>query len=273
MFRRDRKHVKAEAAIAAQAGSIDPKTVAEFEAGNIRNELMLRQIHPWAADNVVQARLACYAIVYLNDRLAEIMMQNAMTRNRKRPETLPIQIDSFVQELSRLALERLDYVQKRLLLLREVGFDEETRKYLYVANNMPNFPEYPYGFDRETPYGRSIASGTVTVAFVQALNMAGLEVQGRANSLSIELAKFPVDMPQLYEKLLDVLRQGYIYGAEDNSRMAASNLEAMAPGRVDFELLSSAYELAYKGYMDAAFAYTALHCPAVMGPEWILQQY
>lgn len=272
MFWRDKENVSADRVWAAQGGSTDPKTVAEREVVTIRNELMLQQIHPWAANNVTQAQLACYAIVYLNDRLAEIMMQGAMTRNRKGAETLPIQIETFVHELTQLALERLEYTQRQLPHFDQVDFDEETRQYLFAANNMPDFPEYPYGFDREAPFGRSISSGTVTVAFVQALNAAGLEVQGRANSLSIELAKFPVDVPELYLRLFDVLRQEYIYGAEDNSRMAANKLEMMTPGGVDFDLLSSAYELAYQGYVGAAFAYTALHCPAVMGPEWILQQ-
>lgn len=274
MFGRHNEYVSADRVRAAQGGPVDPKTVAESEASNIRNVLMLQQVHPWAAANTVQAQLACYAIVYLNDRLAEIMMCQGMTRNRKKAEVLPIRIDAFVHELTGLALERLEFTQEQLPKRDQVSFDEETRAYLYVANNMPDFPEYPPNhMDREKPFGRSINSGTVTVAFVKALNEAGLEVQGRAHNLAMELAEFPENVPSMYSNLFDILRQNYIYGAEGNSRKAANKLEAMAPGTEDWDLLSAAYELAYEGYVAGAFAYTVLHCPALMGPDWILKQY
>lgn len=275
MFNRKRnpKLVSATKVKALQGRAIDPKTVAEKEVVSIRNGFMLQQIHPWAASNRLQAQLACYAIAYLCDRLAEKMMLASITKNDKGEEVLPVEVETFVLELTKLSEIRLEEAQTGQFATGEVTFNEPTRCDLLIENNMPSFPEYTvgYGEERDMPYGRNITSGTVTAAFVEALNTAGLEIQGWANSLAINLAKFPVDVPSKYSELLDVLRQGYMYGAEDCSNKATGLLESLDKDNVDLVTLSDAYERAYQGYIDGALAYSALHCPAILGEEWVLE--
>jgi hypothetical protein len=272
MMRKRIRAVLAEPIQAIQGGSIDPKTIAEKEAADIRLQLLLEKTHPWAASDKEQAQLACYAIVYANDRLAEIMLMEAVTKDREGNDVLSPEVELFAHELSRLALVRLEYAQMQIPQLLVVEFNEETRGFLNITSNLPVFPEYHYGYERVKPYSRNIERGTVTPMFVRTLVQAGLEIQGWANALANELGKFPADVPWQYSTLIDILRQSFMHEASDKSRRAEDLLDTLVERRLDLNILGDAYEAAYDGYADGALAYIALHCPAVLGEAWVLDR-
>lgn len=279
MFKRNRNHSHSQSSSyeAAQFSAIDPKTEAVSRLVEFRRQLLLDQIHPWAVEDRVQAQMACFAIAYTSDRTAEIMAPVAATLNEqggveKALRALPVQVVDFAASLSQRAHSHLSYADTLQADVAVDFTDENTREHFKMYNNLPDFPEYPYGHERDAPYGRSISNGTVEPVFIQGIIEAGKEIQATSYMLAGDLAQFPQEQPELYRSvdLLTWLRRDFIGAAVESSERAA---QILGDGnRLSPEMLSDAYEQAYTGYVNGALGYVALHCPAVLGEDYVLDR-
>ena len=268
--RHDPNQIAASELEAIQYASVNPSHEAVLATEDKRRHFLLNpDIHPWSVEDRVQAQMATYAIAYANDRMAEAMMFTSVKTDKKGHNILHKQVNQFSLELSRLALDRLQYAYELEQFDGEVEFSEEQRAGLYIANLLPTFPEFPYGYERDTPYDRAIENGVVVPEFVEGMNRAAANIQTDTCQLIETLERYPIQPPYLYASLLEVVKNNYIYNASEQNEYSA---QLLGSNTLTAETLSDAYEKSYTGYVSGVLGFTALHAPAILGPDWVLDR-
>lgn len=250
---------------ALQYAASDPKTVAEQRTAEFRRQSLIDRVHPWDADDRVQARLAFYAIATINDVIAESMMASTMTTDKNGATILPRKVEMFVREASERAHQMADAAEAGDVVDGDsFAFDDDTRQMLGIGNNLPTFPEYEFGIEKDMPYGRNIERGKVDAGFVDALNGAAVVIRGKADDLAAELERFPETAPSRYRLLLTTIRQEFLYDSLN------AYDEAQRQRELDTDIaLADAYESSYRGLLQGAIAYQVLHSPGLLNEAWL----
>lgn len=277
------KTVDSSRFVELQSSGLDIKTEAEQRIRDIKLQLTIDGIHPWAADDRTQQILAWSSLAYMTDRIAEVMARETVVTDKDGIDSLPRAMNAFVTELS-LQSRKLDNFARELQLGQyNPTITAETAEDLTILNQLQPLPEYPvsqldpnndYESDRETPYGRDRTIGHVTPDFVAALIVAADEIQGYAYTLSAQLGdpnKTIGEIPQTYSTLRAIIQGDYLDECQKFLDHAKGKL-LNSTGHVPDEDLSDAYDAAYHALERSGQAFTALHCPATFGADFILER-
>lgn len=250
-----------------QSSSLDIKVAAEQRCAALRLELARANTHPWAADDRTQLVLGWSSLAYAADRIAEKMAEESAKDGKLVGSItrLPKNIEQFVTALSEESIKMNNYAEALYIdKTVEDRITENTETELTLASYLPTMPEYPSP-DAENP---------ITVSFVTALLTAAKELQADAYTLATDLAdasQTPGHIPQLYTDLQSVIQGNYLDIVQNRIDHAEGYL-LNGSGQIPDAHLTEAYEAAYLAFDRSTRAYTALHCPATFGADWILER-
>lgn len=246
----------------------DQVTEAQRYIDETQQNLALREIHPWHADNNTLWRLGLAANALANDRTAELLRDECVS-GEGRKVRMSSDAFTFARDLTRNGRRWMDQGTKGSMSTQEeeeIGLDSICRD-LNPENMLPFWPRTTAAGSWEAWQGADTPS--VTMGFLRGIVRAGRDLQGHAFNAITTLSdpnRALAPIPPEYDSMWDVIMD--IIGNAQVTLDAADGLLAVTHGDLSDAAKHDVYMQVHDGYIGMANAWTGTICPPTLGEEF-----